>query len=173
VVFEIKLMQAEKWAKASNCTDVEVLLTGQGPGMSLDARSARDYVKLAALEGSCRHAEKAESFLHKAAADTNPADLVWAIRAEKLLGTYDAAMADQQATHALAEAEKSLAASTHSGSWQYAAGMLQAALGRTELARGSFKQALILADDHMSHHLAREALSELSAGKERSTSETP
>jgi predicted Zn-dependent protease len=164
VMFEIKLMQAETWAKAHNCTDAEVFLSGKDVGMSLDGGSARDYVKLAGIAGSCGQAKAAESFLHKAAADTDPADLAWAIRAEKLLSTYDAAEADQQVTQSLAQAERSLAASTHSGPWQYVAGMLQASLGRTDLARRSFDQALILDDDHMSHHFAREALAELSAG---------
>jgi hypothetical protein len=43
--------------------------------------------------------------------------------------------------------------------------MLQAALNRKEQAKESFEKTLILADTHMSHHLAREALAELAAGK--------
>jgi predicted Zn-dependent protease len=165
VVFEIKLMQAESWAKAHNCTEAEGFLTGKQPGMSLDGRSARDYVKLAGVARSCEHAKESDELLHKAAASVDFADLAWAIQAEKLLSTYDAVRADQRVAKSLAEAESRLAASTHSGSLQYTVGMLQAALNRKRQARESFEKALILSDTHMSHHLAREALAELSASK--------
>jgi hypothetical protein len=45
----------------------------------------------------------------------------------------------------------------------YNVGMLQAALHRTQQARASFEQVLVLPDTH--HHLAREALRDLAAGK--------
>jgi hypothetical protein len=43
--------------------------------------------------------------------------------------------------------------------------MLQTALNRQEQARESFEKVLLLPDTHMFHHLAREALAELSARK--------
>jgi hypothetical protein len=103
--------------------------------------------------------------LHKAAGVDSAIGLVWAIEAEKILGTYDAVKADQRVTKLLVEAERSMAAATHSGSWQYAVGMLQAAHNQKQEARESFQKVLILADSHMSHHLAREALAQLSASK--------
>jgi hypothetical protein len=42
---------------------------------------------------------------------------------------------------------------------------LQAALNHKDQARESFEKTLILADTHMSHHLAREALAELAQGR--------
>jgi len=162
VLFEIKLMQAEAWAKAHNCTQAETFLAGKRPEIDL---GARDDLKLAGIARSCGHAKESEDFLRKAETGADFGDLAWAIEAEKSLGTYDAARAEQGLTTALAEAERSLAASTHSGYWQYTVGSLQAALNQKEPARDAFKRTLILADTHMSHHLAREALAELSAGK--------
>ncbi len=127
--------------------------------------STREYLKLAGIAQRCGHAKESADFLHKAVAAVESGDLVWAIQAQKSLGTYDSTKAEQELAASLAEAEKSLAASTHSGYWQYTVGILQAALNRKEQARASFEKALILADTHMSHHLAREALAEISADK--------
>jgi tetratricopeptide (TPR) repeat protein len=165
VLFEVKLMQAEASDQAKNCAEADKLLGDLQPEMGLDGGSAREYLKLAGIARSCGRTKQSEDFLHRAAAGVEGADLVWAIKAQKILGTYDSVKANQRLTESLAEAEGSLAASSHSGYWQYTVAMLQAALNQKEKARDSFEKALILADNHMSHHLAREALAELSAGR--------
>jgi tetratricopeptide (TPR) repeat protein len=165
VLFEIRLMQADAWAKARNCAQAEDLLTGKQPGLSLDGRSARDDVKLAGIARSCGHAKESEDLLHKAAAGVDSADLAWAIQAEKSLRTYDAGKADQRVAKSLAAVESRAETGANSGSWWFNIGLLQTALDRKQQARESFEKALILPDTHMSHHLAREALAELSAGK--------
>jgi predicted Zn-dependent protease len=173
VLFEVKLMQAESWTKTHNCTEVENFLDDKQPGMGLDGESTREYLKLAGIARNCGRAKQSEDFLHKAAAGVEGADLVWAIQAQKSLGIYNSVKANQRLTESLAEAERSLAASTHSGYWQYTVAMLQAALNQKEDTRESFEKAMILADNHMSHHLAREALAELSAGKLSGSSVSP
>ncbi len=165
VLLEIKVMQAEAWAKAGNCAKAEAFLSGEQPEMNLHGAPAREYLKLADIARSCGQAKESEDLLKKAASGQDPADQVWAIRAEKSLGTYDAAKADKQLTDALAVAESHLKTSTFTGFWWYTAGSLQAALNRKEQARESFRNSLLLPDTHMSHHLAREALAEISAGK--------
>jgi hypothetical protein len=165
VVFEIKLMQAEAWAKTGNCAQAEEFVAGEHQGMNMEGTSARDDVKLAGIAQSCAHAKESEEFLHRAAASKEPADLVWAIRAKELSGSYDSEKANEQVANALTAAENQAATGSHPGSWWYNTGLLQAALHRNEQARQSFFQVLILPDTHMYHHLAREALAELSAGK--------
>jgi predicted Zn-dependent protease len=165
VLFEIRLMQAGAWANVHNCAAVEGFLTSDAPGMSLDGRSAREYVLLAGIERSCQHEKESEEFLHKADAGVDSEDLVWSIQAEKSLGTYDAGKAEQRLTEALAAMESRTQANPNSGSSCYDIGLLQVARNLKEQARESFDRALILPDNHMSHHLAREALAELSAGK--------
>jgi Flp pilus assembly protein TadD len=161
VLFEVKLMQAEAWAKAQNCTQAQGLLDGK----DLDGRSSREYLKLAGVARSCGRTKESADLLRKAAAGADGADLVWAIQAQKSLGTYDSAKANERLTATLAEAQRNLAAVTHSGYWQFTVGILEAALNQQEQARKSFEKTLILADNHMSHHLAREALANMSAGK--------
>jgi hypothetical protein len=165
VLFEIKLMQAEAWAKTGNCAQAEDFLAGKQQGMGMEGRSARDYVKLAGIAQDCAHAKESGEFLHRAAASAEPADLVWAIQAKELLGSYDSEKANEQAANSLTAAENETATGSHPGSWWYSTGLLQAALHRKEQARQSFFQVLILPDTHMFHHLARKALAELSAGK--------
>jgi len=164
VLFEIKLLQAQAWAKAGNCSQAGDFIAGNAQGMS-EETSARDDVKLAGIAQACAHPRESEEFLHRAAASADPADLVWAIQAKELLGSYDSAKANQQVANALATAESQEAAGTHPGSWWYNIGLLQAALHQKEQARQSFFQVLVLPDTRMFHHLAREALAELAAGK--------
>jgi hypothetical protein len=120
---------------------------------------------LACIARSCGQAKQQEDLLHKAASQVDSADLAWAIQAQKLLGTYDAGTADRLLAKSLAAAESRAETGASSGSWWYDIGLLQAGLHRNEDARKSFDKALILPETHMSHHLAREALIELSAGK--------
>jgi tetratricopeptide (TPR) repeat protein len=165
VQFEIGLMQADAWAKSHNCTAAQGFLASNTPGMGLDGRSARQYVMLAEIARSCGQAKQSETLLQKAAGQAGSADLAWAIRAEKLLGTYNAEAASQLVAKFLARAESRADTGDSSGSWWYGIGLLQAALNRNEDARKSFDKSLLLPDTHMSHHLAREGLIELSAGK--------
>jgi hypothetical protein len=133
--------------------------------MSLEARSARDSVRLAGIAQSCAQAKRSEEFLHRAAASVENADLVWAIHAKESLGSYDSAKANEQIANSLAAAQKQAATGSHPGAWWYNIGLLQAALHQKEQAKQSFQQVLILPETQMSHHFAREALAELSAGK--------
>ncbi len=165
VQFEIKLMQADAWAKVHNCTAAQGFLASYAREMGLDGRLARQYVMLSEIARSCGQAKQSGDLLQKAAAQVDRADLAWAIQAEKLLGTYNAGTADQLAGKSLAAAESRTETGASSGSWWYDIGLLQAALKRNEEARKSFEKALILSDTHMSHHLARGALAELSARK--------
>jgi len=164
VRFEIKLMQAEASAKAHNCNEAESFVTNEQQGLSLGGGSAREYVKLAGVARSCGNAKESENLLHKAAARADSADLVWAIQAEKSLGTYDA-RADQRIAKSLATAESRAETGVNSGSLWYEIGLLQTALNRREQARESFEKVLLLPDTRMFHHLAREALAELSSRK--------
>ncbi len=169
VLFEIKLLQAEAWAKAHNCTEAEGFLAGRQPGTSTgispDGRSARDYVKMAWIARSCGQAQESEGFLHKAAAGVHSADLAWAIQAEISLGTYNPATAEQRIEKSLARAEYHAETEARPGLLWYDIGMLQSALNRKEQARESFEKALLLPETYMSHHLAREAIAEISSGK--------
>ncbi|MGA7339148.1 MAG: DUF5107 domain-containing protein, partial [Terracidiphilus sp.] len=164
VLFEIKLMRADAWAKAGNCKDADDFLTDEQAEIKLNGDSARDSVKLGGIAQSCGRAKEAGEFFDKAAADADPTSLPWAIQSRKSLGTYDAEKAEPTLAASLAAALSHSETGANSGLWWYNVGLLQAALERSNEARESFKKALILPDTRMSHHLAREALGELSTG---------
>ncbi len=166
VLLEIRLMQAEAWAKEHNCEQAEDFLKEEQLKTSQHRASSREYVKLADIARSCGQANQSDALLHKAAAGTDPADQIWAIQAEKALGTYESETAKKQLTESLAVAENHIESSTYTGPWWYAAGILQTALNQKERARDSFENSLLLPDTNMSHHLVREALAEISTGKE-------
>ena len=163
VLLELKVMQAEAWAAEHNCKQVEDFLRDVQPELSQHRASSREYLKLANIAQNCGLAKESDDLLHKAAAGTDPADQVWAIQADKSLGTYDAANADKQLKESLAAAENHIRTSTFTGFWWYSAGILQSALNQKEQARESFRNALLLSDSHMSHHLTREALASIIA----------
>ena len=165
VLSELKLMQAEAWAKSRNCAPVAGFLADEQAEINLHGGSAREYVKLAGIARSCGHAKESNDFLYKAVAGRDPGDQAWAIKAEKSLGTYDAVKANKRIVDAMSAVQSHIATSTYTGSWWYVLGALQAALNQNEQARESFKKALLLQDNHMSHHLAREALAEIPVEK--------
>ena len=165
VLFEVKLMQAEAWAKAGNCKNAEGFLADEQAEIKLNGDSPRDAVKLGGIAQSCGWAKQAREFFEKAAADMDPASLPWAIESQKSLGTYDAKKAEQQLSTSLATALSHSDSNANSGLWWYNVGLMQAALQRNDAARESFKKALILPDTRMSYHLAREAMATLTAGK--------
>jgi tetratricopeptide (TPR) repeat protein len=164
VLFEIKLMQADAWAKTGNCEGAEDFLTAEQAEIKLNGDSARDSVKLGGIAQRCGRAKEAREFFDKAAADAEPANLPWAIDSQKSLGAYDAEKAEQALAASLAALSHSVTGA-NSGSWWYNIGLLQAALQQNNEARESFREALILPDTRMSHHLAREALGELATGR--------
>ena len=67
VLAEIKLMQAEAWAKGGNCTAADGFVRDEKSRMS-STGSARAYVRMAAVAKRCGHAQESEDFLHRAAA---------------------------------------------------------------------------------------------------------
>jgi predicted Zn-dependent protease len=165
VLFEVRLMQAGEFARTHNCTQADGILSGRPAGMSLDARSSRDDVKLAGLAQSCGQVKQAKDLLQRAVAAKGPACAAWSLQAERLLRANDGADLDKKVAESLAQTESQLRASSPSGALLYSAGMLQVALHRTQQAKTSLDEVLILPDVHMSHHLAREALQDLAAVK--------
>jgi tetratricopeptide (TPR) repeat protein len=153
VLFEIKLMQAEAEAKAGRCTDADEFLTASHSGLVVNGAVAQAYVRMAVIAETCQHGQQSEQLLLKAAASKSAADSAWVDRAQKLLGTHDAA--EQQKLQALADAERSTDTSAFTGWWWYNIGTIQAALHHSDQAREAYDKALLLPDSLMSHHLAR------------------
>jgi len=165
VQFEIEQKQAEAWAKAGNCAAAVQFVANAESGTSGGEMSARNYVQMAAMERTCGKAEKAQDLLRKAAATEGPANLFWAVKADEALGAGVPANARERVTHALRAADDRAETGSSSSSWCYDTGMLNLAAGNQARARELLMQALVLPDAHMSHHLARLALSSMAAGQ--------
>jgi len=165
VMFEIKLMQADAWARAGDCKGAEGFLADEREEIRLNGDSARDAVKLGEVAQRCGQSKQAREIFDKATADAESSSLPWVIESQKSLGAYDAKKADQQLEASLAAALSHSGTSATSGLWWYNVGLLQAGLRQNDKARKSFKKTLILPDTRMSHHLAREAMGELSTAK--------
>jgi len=165
VLFEIRLMQAEAEAASGRCSDAEQFLAGDHAGLAVNGAVAQADVRMAAIAKTCKHPQEATQMLQQAAASKTGADAAWADKAEKLLGTQDAAKDSTKLQTALTSAERVKDTSSYTGWWWYNIGTMRAALNRKDDARQAFEKALLLPDSMMSHHMARAALAEMGGGK--------
>jgi tetratricopeptide (TPR) repeat protein len=165
VLFEIKLMQAEAEAKSGKCEDAIRFLAADHPGLPVNGTVSQAYLRMAAIAKACRQPRQAEQLLQKAAASKGSADSAWSARAQKLLGTYDAAQQQQKLQAALANAERLTDNSSYTGWWWYHIGTIQTALHHEAQAREAFSKAFLLPDSLMSHHLSQVAMEDFGAGK--------
>jgi tetratricopeptide (TPR) repeat protein len=161
VASEIKLMQAKANAEEGRCAEAQAFLSGDHGGLVVNEAFSRPYVTMAIIARKCGIRGQAESYLQKAAASQAGAGIVWANRAQQLLGAYDPIKGRQKLQETLDADERMNDASGSNGSWWYNLGMLQAALDQKGPARESFRKALLLPDRMMSHHLARVAMADL------------
>ncbi len=108
----------------------------------------------------CGDRAQAEGYLQKAAASQDGADIVWAQRAQQLLGAYDPIKGRHKLEEVLAAGDRMTDTNGSNGWWWYNRGLLQSALDQKGPARESFRKALLLPDRMMSHHLARLAMAD-------------
>ena len=160
VVSEIKLMQAKANAEEGRCTEAQTFLGDEHSGMVVNEVFSRPYVMMAIIAKKCGNREQAEGYLQKAAARQDVADIVWAQRAQQLLGAYDPIKGRHKLQQLLAAGEPMTDTSGSNGWWWYNRGVLQSALDQKGPARESFTRALLLPDRMMSHHLARLAMAD-------------
>lgn len=155
VQFEIRLLQASAWAAASDCTHASAFLQSAKPERGF---SARDYVELAGIAQTCGQSKSSDEFLHNAAQSKEPEDAIWKISAERKLGLINSTMLNERLTEALSNAKNSAAARPDSSLRWYLLGLAQQTLHQNDLAKQSFEKALLLPDEHMSHHLVRQLM---------------
>lgn len=165
VISEIKLMQAKANAEDGRCTEAQAFLKEGHRGIVLNETLSRPYVTMASIAQKCGNREQAESYLQKAAASPTGADIVWANRAQQLLGAYDPMGGRQKLQQLLVADERMKDMSDSNGWWWYNLGILQSALDQKGQAMESFRRALLLPDRMMSHHLARAAMTELGSDR--------
>lgn len=160
VISEIKLMQAEALARAGKCDEALAFLSAEHPGLNVNGAVAQAYVRMAGIAKSCGQTQRSEQLLRKAAGSQHEGDSAWAARADKLLGSYDAAQEQKELEASLANAERRTNTSSYTGWWWYNIGTIEDALHHKEQANAAFRRSILLPDSLMSHHLSRAAMEE-------------
>ena len=165
VLFEIKLMQAEAEATSGKCSDAGEFLAANHPGIEVNGAVSQAYVRMAAIAKACLRTQLSEQLLQNAASSKSGGDSAWAFKAERLLGTQDAAQQSEKLRSSLTAAERVKDTSSYTGWWWYNIGTIQAALDNNVQAREAFNRALLLPDSMMSHHLSRAAMATVGASR--------
>jgi tetratricopeptide (TPR) repeat protein len=165
VLFEIKLMQAETDATSGGCAQAEEFLAAEHPGLEVNGAISQPYVRMAAVAKACQHGRQAQEFLEKAASSNNGADVAWSLKAEKLVAPADAETGLRRVQPALTSAKRTKDTSSYTGWWWYNIGTMEAALNHKDEAEKAFKNALLLPDSMMSHHMSRAASTALAQRK--------
>jgi tetratricopeptide (TPR) repeat protein len=165
VLFEIKLMQAEAFAKVGGCSEAKAFLGADDSGLVVNGAVAQPYIRMAAIAKACGNPKQSEDLLQRASASKVGADAGWAKQARQLLGTYDASTGREKLRESLAVAQRVKDSSSFTGWWWYNIGVMETALDRKDQAREAFKNALMLPDSMMSHHLSRTAMADLSPAR--------
>jgi hypothetical protein len=93
---------------------------------------------LTATARSCGNAQESQQFLQQAAAGADPAELPWAIQAEKSMGRNNSEKAQEPIDKSLVAVEIRAKMGSSSGSCWYNIGSLQASLHRSRQAWETF-----------------------------------
>jgi tetratricopeptide (TPR) repeat protein len=161
VLAEVELMDAEAQAQSGGCAAANALLGGDLAQLTKNGASSQGYVRMARVARDCGQPDLAATLLQKAMQARRFADALWAYRALESMGSPEAPAALEKMQQSLAVAgdlnDLHLYGSYH---W-YGIGLLQRAFHQREQAIHSFENALLLPDEWMAHHLAREALEQM------------
>lgn len=151
---EVKTMQALAQAAAGRCDSALGIMEGIAraapdlpftrDGLAPFVDSPRTQYLIGQVESRCGRAAQAVERWRRVAGVTRGANLVWAWGAAKKLEGYNAGEWRKRLEAALPQAQS---------------GLLEAALDKRSAAWARFQQTLLLPDRHMSHHLARLAMS--------------
>lgn len=163
VLFEVRLMQSESASKAGKCAESKEFL-GSEAALSAPMHSSQALFRIAQVAKHCGLLQEANNLYKQAAASgTSARNLLWAIEAEKALGTYEPSQSEAKLRNAIPAADHLTEISEYSSLRWYDIGMVQAELHQDAEAKESFKNSFLLPDIFMSHHLSRAALVALSA----------
>jgi hypothetical protein len=170
VWIEVKLEEIQALAKSANCK--EALAEANAIGKPVDKldftqnglepflNSARANYLLAETRDACGEKSEAATQFKQIAADTELSNLIYASRSAKHLDAYDQSEWSARLNSAISQAEARAQRGNSKVSWMYVAGTLRLAVGQTDAGTRELRDALLLPDSRMAHHLIRLALSE-------------
>lgn len=164
VWLEVQVQQASSLARDGKCSEaIKIVdhlaepipdLAFTHDGIDPFLRSARFSYLLGTIYKSCNLPEKAQANFKQASQKSNFEDAVWAWKASQQAPNSDPS-AEKQKLQSILEKVKYSGDNSPSGWWLYNAGMLDSALGNTQLADKEFRQALLSPDSLMTYHLTR------------------
>jgi tetratricopeptide (TPR) repeat protein len=170
VWLEVRTLQMLDLARGGQCETSHSMARDLGKGVAaLDfthegmdpfVQSARVQYFLGIAESQCGRHDEASAHFQKAADSTSPAEVVWALRAARMLPGYDDSIWHPRLEAALVRVEGEIKTRSLKGIWIYAAGMIERELGRHQAAMERFQQAVLLPDRMLSLHLSRLAIAE-------------
>jgi tetratricopeptide (TPR) repeat protein len=121
--------------------------------------SARTQYLIGTTYASCGNQAAANEKYQLASKNSAPDQVLWAWKAAKELLGFEEKQWQERLSAALAQAESRSETSSFAGSWYYAAGALEGALGNHKEAEARFRQALLLPDRMLAYHFTRLARS--------------
>lgn len=117
--------------------------------------SARTQYLLGMLTSACGKAGEAHKHFERASKETREDQFTWAYAAAQRLGESSASEWTPKLAAALARAERNSKTGSDNSLSLYTAGCIEATLGHRQEADEAFRQALLLPDQMMAHHLSR------------------
>ena len=169
VWLEVQVQRAMSLARGKQCSEgvkiadhlAEPLpdLSFTHDGLAPLLRSARFNYLVGTVYQACHLPDRARISFEHAAERSNLEDAVWSWRAVQQMPGFDQTSAKQKLENILDRMKNDGDVNSRSGWWLYNVGLLDRSVGHTELAEREFRQALLSADQSLSYHLTRLALS--------------
>jgi hypothetical protein len=169
VWLEVRLLQAQKLARARNChsaLDVAGHLGSSVDGLVFTKDGLAPYLNspranylLGEVYSACAETNRATEKFTAASKANSDSDLIWSWAASRKLANFDAKSWNERLQLAAQRSEKLAAAEGHESSSLLRAALLWIALGQSDRAQADLRAAILLPDTNLSHHLARLALS--------------
>ena len=168
VWLEVQVQRASSLAQGGKCPEaIKIVdhladpvadLAFTHDGLEPFLRSARFSYLLGTIYKACNFPEKAQATFKQAAEKSNFEDAIWSWKSSQQIPNSDLS-AGRQKLQSILEKAKNSGDSSPSGWWLYNAGLLDSAVGNSQLADKEFRQALLSPDSLMTYHLTRLSVS--------------
>ena len=143
--------------------NAEGFLAAEHQGLEVNGAISQPYMRMAAVAKACQQEKQAQELLERAASSKNGADSAWSLKAQRMVAPADADMELKRVQAALTSAKRTKDTSSYTGWWWYNIGTMESALNHKDEAEKAFKNALLLPDSMMSHHMSRAAMEALAS----------
>lgn len=169
VWLEVQIQHARALAQHGQCSEAVNIadhiaepvsdLVFTRDGLEPFLKTARFSYLLGTVYKSCKQAERAETNFKHAAEQSSLQDAVWSWKASREMPGFHEAAGEQKLESILKRAKSDGDASARTGWWFYNVGLLDQLVGHDQQAETEFRQAFLSADQLLTYHLTRLAVS--------------